>query len=79
MLVEEVEEALAVEFSDRDEDTIGGVVLSELGRRAVVGDEVELGPLHLEVQEVQRNRIKTLRVTIREPEPAAAGGSEARE
>ncbi len=76
MLVEEVEEALEVEFSDRDEDTIGGVVLSELGRRAAVGDEVELGPLLLEVQEVQRNRIKTLRVTVQEPEPAAAEASD---
>ncbi|MFP3938701.1 MAG: hemolysin family protein [Thermoanaerobaculia bacterium] len=73
MLVEEVEEALDVEFSDRDEDTIGGVVLSDLGRRPVAGDRVELGPLLLEVQEVQRNRIRTLRVTVREPEPAAAG------
>ncbi|HUP42916.1 MAG TPA: hemolysin family protein [Thermoanaerobaculia bacterium] len=74
MLVEEVEEALDVEFSDRDEDTIGGVVLSELGRRAVVGDQAELGPLLLEVEEVHRNRIRTLRVTVRQPEPAAAGG-----
>ena len=67
MLVEEVEDELDVEFSDRDEDTIGGVVLSELGRRAVVGDQVELGPLLIEVQEVQRNRIRTLRVTVRQP------------
>lgn len=75
MLVEEVEEALDVEFSDRDEDTIGGVVLSELGRRAVVGDQVELGPLLLEVQEVQRNRIRTLRVTVRQPVLEADGSS----
>jgi CBS domain containing-hemolysin-like protein len=79
MLVEEVEEALDVEFSDRDEDTIGGVVLSELGRRAVVGDQVELGPLLLEVEEVHRNRIRTLRVTVRQPAPAAAGNGAARD
>lgn len=70
MLVEEVEEALGVEFSDRDEDTIGGVVLSDLGRRPVAGDRVKLGPLLLEVREVQRNRIRTLEVTIEGPEPA---------
>ena len=69
MLVEEVEEALGLEFSERDEDTIGGVVLSELGRRPVAGDRVRLGPLLLEVQEVQRNRIRTLKVTVIEPEP----------
>jgi len=71
MLVEEVEDALDVEFSDRDEDTIGGVVLSELGRRPMRGDRIELAPLLLEVDEVQRNRIKTLRVTVEAPEPPA--------
>jgi CBS domain containing-hemolysin-like protein len=72
MLVEEVEEALGVEFSDRDEDTIGGVVLSDLGRRPVAGDRVRLGPLLLQVEEVQRNRIRTLEVTVIEPEPEEA-------
>src|SRR4029079_19063964 len=31
MLVEDLEDALELEFSERDEDTIGGVVLSEVG------------------------------------------------
>jgi CBS domain containing-hemolysin-like protein len=75
MLVEEVEEALGVEFSDRDEDTIGGVVLSDLGRRPVAGDRVRLGPLLLQVEEVQRNRIRTLEVTVIEPEPVEAQGA----
>jgi len=70
MLVEEVEEALDVEFSDRDEDTIGGVVLSDIGRRPMPGDAVELGPLLLEVDQVQHNRIETLKVTVRPPEPS---------
>jgi CBS domain containing-hemolysin-like protein len=68
MLVEDVEEALGIELSDRDEDTIAGVVLSELGRRAVVGDKVELGPLTIEVLEVHLNRINTLRITVKVPE-----------
>jgi CBS domain containing-hemolysin-like protein len=67
MLVEELEEALGLELSDRDEDTIGGVVFSELGRNPVVGDRVELGPILLEVTEMQRNRVRTLRVTIQQP------------
>jgi len=74
MLVEEVEEALEVEFSDRDEDTIGGVVLSDLGRRPLRGDAVELGPLLLEVDQVQHNRIETLKVTVRQPEPSEVPG-----
>jgi CBS domain containing-hemolysin-like protein len=66
MLVEELEDALELELSDRDEDTIGGVVFSELGRNPVVGDRVELGPITLEVLEVQRHRVRTLRVTVRQ-------------
>ncbi len=68
MLVEDVEQALEVEFSDRDEDTIGGVVLSDLGRLPAPGDRVELGPLLLEVDQVEGNRITTLQVTVQEPE-----------
>jgi CBS domain containing-hemolysin-like protein len=67
MLVEDLEEALGVEFSERDEDTIGGVVLSELGRNPAEGDRIELGPVTLEVLEIQHNRVNTLRVTVRQP------------
>jgi len=74
MLVDELEQALDLEFSDRNEDTIGGVVLSELGRRPALGDRVELGPIALEVLEVQLNRIRKVRVTVirsgQKPAPA---------
>ncbi|MFL6258792.1 MAG: hemolysin family protein [Thermoanaerobaculia bacterium] len=68
MLVEDLEEALGVEFSERDEDTIGGVVLSELGRNPAVGDRVELGPVTIEVLEVQLNRVATVRIIVHQPE-----------
>ena len=68
VLVEDLEDALKIELSDRDEDTIGGVVLSELGRQAQVGDQVEVGPVTLEVLEVQRNRITTVAVTVKAAE-----------
>ena len=64
MLVEEVEEALGLEFSDRDEDTIAGVVLSEIGRSPEVGDRAALPPLKLEVKEVEGNRILELMVEV---------------
>ncbi len=72
MLVDELETALGVEFSERDEDTVGGVVLSELGGRPEEGDKVQLGPLDIEVREVQHNRVQTVRVTVLEPERAGA-------
>ena len=68
MLVEDLEAALGVELSERDEDTIGGVVLSELGRNPAQGDRIELGPVTIEVLEFQHNRINTVRVTVLQPE-----------
>jgi CBS domain containing-hemolysin-like protein len=76
MLVEDLEQALKIEISERDEDTIGGVVLSELGRRGRVGDVVHIGHLALQVQEIDGNRIRTLRLTVETPKevaPAAGG------
>jgi magnesium and cobalt exporter, CNNM family len=74
MLVEDLEDALKIELSDRDEDTIGGVVLSELGRQAEVGDKVDLGPVTLEVTDVQRNRIQAVKVIVKQPETVPAEG-----
>ncbi len=68
MLVDDLERELGQEISERDEDTIGGVVLSELGRPPEVGDAVELGPVTLEVLEVRQNRILSLRATVKAPE-----------
>jgi CBS domain containing-hemolysin-like protein len=73
MLVEDLEDALDLEISDRDEDTIGGVVLSELGRRPRVGDTVEVGPLRMRVAEAAANRIKQLELEVTTPQ---GGGTE---
>ncbi len=69
MLVDELESALGIEFSERDEDTIGGVMLSEIGGRPQVGDRVELPPLTLEVKKVEGNRIRELLVEVTPAEP----------
>jgi len=77
MLVADLEDELDLELSERDEDTIGGVVLSELGRRGRVGDVVRIAHLALQVQEIDGNRIRTLRLTVESPvvAPEAAGGA----
>lgn len=64
MLVVDLEDEIGLELSDRDEDTVAGVVLSELGRRPRAGDRVDLAGVRFEVLEVQVNRIKTLRLTV---------------
>jgi CBS domain containing-hemolysin-like protein len=42
------------------------VVLSELGRRPEVGDHVTLGPLDIEVLDVEGHRVRQVRATVRE-------------
>ena len=69
MLVMDLEDELGIEFSERDEDTVAGVVMSELGREARVGDCVTMGPIELEVLEVHHHTIKTLHVKVNQPEP----------
>ncbi|MGE0642004.1 MAG: hemolysin family protein [Thermoanaerobaculia bacterium] len=75
MLVVDLEDELGTELSPRDEDTLGGVVLSELGRRPRVGDRVRFGPAELEVLEVSGNRVRTLRLTLDAKEPEEGSGT----
>jgi len=72
MLVDDLEQALDVEFSERDEDTVGGVILSELGGSPSQGDEVVLPPLTLRIVEVDDNRIKRVQVTVEQPAASRA-------
>lgn len=73
MLVADLEDALQVDFSERDEDTVAGVVLSELGRSPKVGDTARVGRVDFEVLETDRHRIETLRVKVRPREASEAG------
>jgi CBS domain containing-hemolysin-like protein len=74
MLIEDLEDEMGIELSDRDEDTIGGLVFSELGRNPAVGDRVEVGPVTIEVLEVHLNRVNTVRITVRQPVPVPDEG-----
>ena len=65
MLIDDLEDELEIEIADaREEDTVAGIALSELGRTAEPGDAVEAGRLRLEVLEVDGNRIVALRVDV---------------
>jgi magnesium and cobalt transporter len=61
--IEEFNETFGTRFSDEEFDTIGGLVLHELGRMPRRGEAIEIGGLELKVQRVDRRRIETLRVT----------------
>ncbi len=73
MVIEDLEDEIGMEVDHRDEATIAGVVMSDLGREAKVGDEVDVGPLSFRVVEIDGNRIQTLRVrrTVKSSEAEA--------
>ena len=73
--IEEFNEAFGTRYSDEEADTIGGLVLHELGRMPRRGEAVQIGGLELKVTRADRRRIETLRVTTLDapPRPAPDG------
>jgi CBS domain containing-hemolysin-like protein len=63
--VDEVRERLGVEIEREGFETIGGFLLSHLGRMPYVGEIVEIDQLVFEVLEVERRRITKVRVRRR--------------
>ena len=64
--VDEVRERLGVEIEREGFETVGGFLLSRLGRMPYVGEIVEIDELVFEVLEVERRRITKVRVHQRE-------------
>jgi len=61
--IDEFNSVFGTRFSDEEFDTIGGLVLHELGRMPRRGEAVEIGGLELKVLRADRRRIDALRVT----------------
>jgi CBS domain containing-hemolysin-like protein len=70
VLLEDIDAYVAIGDHSHDVDTIGGVVMAELGRRPSEGDEVELGDVRLRVEAVER--LSITRVSIHSPPGKAA-------
>ncbi|MEZ4220835.1 MAG: hemolysin family protein [Polyangiaceae bacterium] len=70
-LVMDLEVAIGLELSDRDEDTVAGLVLSELGRSPRIGDCVRVGSAEFAVLEASRRRIRLLEVRIPQQQASA--------
>jgi magnesium and cobalt transporter len=61
--IEEFNTAFGTRFSDEEYDTIGGLMLHELGRMPRRGEAIQIGGVELKVTRADRRRIETLRVT----------------
>jgi len=60
--VSEVEEMLGVSLGEVESSTIGGYLIEKLGRIPEKGEEIDIPPLKFFVEEVEPQRVKTIRV-----------------
>ena len=67
--VDEVRDRLDVEIQREGFETVGGYLLSHLGRMPYVGETFDVDDLSVEVLEVERRRISKVRVRRREAQP----------
>jgi CBS domain containing-hemolysin-like protein len=67
---DEVRERLGVDVEPDGFETVGGYVLTRLGRVPTVGETFELDGMHVEVLDAERRRIHKVRVRKAQPERA---------
>jgi CBS domain containing-hemolysin-like protein len=65
--VDELEELFGVKPEEGDFDSVGGFILSHLGRMPTVGEEVRVDGLSVHILSVSGRRIKRVRVIKEEP------------
>lgn len=75
VLIADIEDRFHVDVDDEHNDTIGGAVFSQLGRKPQVGDLVESFGLRLEVESMDGLRIDRLKISRMGAEEAARSGS----
>ncbi len=64
--VDEVADRMDVTIERDGFDTLGGLLLSHLGRMPYIGEQVDVGDLRAEILEVERRRITKVRLRRRE-------------
>jgi magnesium and cobalt exporter, CNNM family len=71
--IDEVAQRLGVRIEREGFETVGGYLLTHLGRVPAVGERVEIDSLIVEVLEVERRRIHKVRIMSGETVPASEG------
>jgi putative hemolysin len=71
--VDEIAERLGVKIEREGFETVGGYLLSFLGRMPYIGEHFEVDDLEAEVLEVERRRINKARLRRRTPVPEESG------
>jgi CBS domain containing-hemolysin-like protein len=73
--IDEVNELLEIELPDTDWDTVGGLMFNLLGHVPVEGETVDFQGLEFRAERVQGRRIRTVRITPKESEPAESAAT----
>ncbi len=71
--IDEVVQRLNVQIAREGFETVGGFLMTHLGRVPMVGEQVDVGGLHVEVVEVDRRRVSKVRISRREATVAPEG------
>jgi len=71
--IDELEELFGVKVEEGDFDSVGGFILSHLGKMPTAGEEVRVDGLVVRILAVSGRRIKRVRVIKEEPPPADNG------
>jgi CBS domain containing-hemolysin-like protein len=72
--IDDLSEMFDIQLKKHDFDSIGGLIINELGRIPSVGDNVRVNGISLKVLSVAGRRIKKVRVTkLAEHQPESAG------
>jgi CBS domain containing-hemolysin-like protein len=66
--LEELGELYGIELTEEDVDSVGGLVVKQLGRLAIHGDKVEYSGLNFTVDRVEKRRKRVISVLV-EPTP----------
>jgi len=74
--IDELNDRLGVDIPREGFGTIGGYLLAQLGRVPVVGEQLDLEDLHVEVLEAERRRVMRVRVRRRVAKPPAVPAGE---
>jgi putative hemolysin len=74
--IEEMANLLKLNIEGQGFETVGGFLLSQLGRVPAVGEKVELDGISVEILETEGRRITRVRISRREPVPANGGSPE---
>jgi CBS domain containing-hemolysin-like protein len=75
--IDDLSEMFDIQIKKNDFDSIGGLIINELGRIPSVGDNVRVNGISLKVLSVAGRRIKKVRVTKlpeHQPEPGSGNG-----